>query len=233
MKKQNKGVMTNMEDDSKSKFYTTTWFMWVTLIFFAPVGIFVMWKYNRFKKSPRIVISIIFALFFIIVVASINSEPTNPNVAKSVGTSKVVPVKVAKTAEEIKAESEAKVKADADAKVKADQKIIDDAAAKVIADAKAIEDKKLADAKAMEVEAQKTAGKMTKAKFDKIQNGMNYEEVTKIIGGPGEVLSESGDKGTEYYTVMYQYDGIGSLGANSNLMFQGGKLMNKAQFGLK
>ncbi|APC42738.1 hypothetical protein A7L45_16230 [Clostridium estertheticum subsp. estertheticum] len=74
---------------------------------------------------------------------------------------------------------------------------------------------------------------MTKAKFTEIQNGMNYEEVTKIIGGPGEVLSESGTKGDAYYTVMYQYEGIGSMGANSNLMFQGNKLMNKAQLGLK
>lgn len=103
-----------------------------------------------------------------------------------------------------------------------------------------IENKKVAaaqikaDAQALKgAEAKKTAGKMTKAKFIEIQNGMNYEEVTKIIGGPGEVLSESGTKGDTYYTVMYQYEGSRSIGSNSNLMFQGNKLMNKAQMGLK
>lgn len=97
------------------------------------------------------------------------------------------------------------------------------AAAQIKADAQALKD----------AEAKKTAGKMTKAKFTEIKNGMNYEEVTKIIGGPGEVLSESGSEGDAAYTVMYQYEGIGSMGANSNLMFQGNKLMNKAQLGLK
>lgn len=101
----------------------------------------------------------------------------------------------------------------------------DDAKAKAEAEAKAKEN--------AENLKKATAGKMTKDKFEQIQNGMTYEQVTQIIGGPGEILSESGEKGTEYYTVMYQYEGIGSLGANSNLMFQGGKLINKAQYGLR
>ncbi|WP_094549929.1 DUF3862 domain-containing protein [Petroclostridium xylanilyticum] len=74
---------------------------------------------------------------------------------------------------------------------------------------------------------------ITKDEFDKIQNGMTYEEVTKIIGGPGELVSETGEKGADFYTVVYQYKGEGSLGANANLIFQGGKLQSKAQFGLK
>jgi hypothetical protein len=32
---------------------------------------------------------------------------------------------------------------------------------------------------------------------------------------------------------MYQYEGEGELGANASFTFQGGKLVNKAQFGLK
>jgi hypothetical protein len=62
---------------------------------------------------------------------------------------------------------------------------------------------------------------------------MTYEQVKEIIGTDGELMSESGDKGTEYYTVMYMWKGEGSSGANANFMFQGGKLNNKAQFGLK
>ncbi|WP_238322927.1 DUF3862 domain-containing protein [Gorillibacterium massiliense] len=74
---------------------------------------------------------------------------------------------------------------------------------------------------------------ITKAEFDKIENGMSYEEVSKIIGGPGEILSEVGQKGDDLYTVMYMYEGKGSIGANANFMFQSGKLQMKAQFGLE
>jgi outer membrane protein assembly factor BamE (lipoprotein component of BamABCDE complex) len=76
-------------------------------------------------------------------------------------------------------------------------------------------------------------GTITKAEFDEIQNGMSYDQVSKIIGGPGEVMSEVGTKGEQFYTVMYMYKGEGSLGSNANLMFQDGKLNTKAQFGLK
>jgi hypothetical protein len=74
---------------------------------------------------------------------------------------------------------------------------------------------------------------ISKAEFDKIENGMTYEQVTQIIGGPGEVLSEVGQKGDQFYTIMYSYTGEGQLGANANFTFQGGKLQAKAQMGLK
>lgn len=74
---------------------------------------------------------------------------------------------------------------------------------------------------------------MTKAEFDQLKDGMSYEEATKIIGGPGEVMSESGSVGDPLHTVMYSYKGEGDLGANANIMFQGNKLNTKAQMGLK
>ena len=74
---------------------------------------------------------------------------------------------------------------------------------------------------------------ISKSEFEKIKNGMTYKQVVEIIGGPGEVLSEAGEQGTEFYTVMYTYEGEGSIGANANFMFQGGKLQAKAQFGLE
>ncbi|WP_309479061.1 DUF3862 domain-containing protein [Brevibacillus agri] len=76
-------------------------------------------------------------------------------------------------------------------------------------------------------------GTMSKAEFDKIQNGMSYEEVVAIVGGPGEMLSETGTKGDQFYTVMYAWEGEGGFGANANAMFQGGKMISKSQFGLK
>jgi hypothetical protein len=74
---------------------------------------------------------------------------------------------------------------------------------------------------------------ITKEEFDKIQNGMTYEEVVKIVGGEGHKISESGKPGTAEHTVMYDYTGEGDIGANASLMFQGGKLITKSQFGLK
>lgn len=74
---------------------------------------------------------------------------------------------------------------------------------------------------------------ITKAEFEKIQNGMTYDQVKKIVGGAGEVTSESGKKGSEFYTLLITYKGEGDLEANANFQFQGGKLQNKAQFGLK
>jgi len=74
---------------------------------------------------------------------------------------------------------------------------------------------------------------MTKAEFDQIKDGMSYEEVAAIVGGPGELQAESGTPGDQFHTVSYKFDGEGSMGANAQLMFQGGKLNMKAQMGLK
>lgn len=60
----------------KTKFYNTSWFMWLMLVFIAPVGIFLMWKNNKFNKKPRIVLSVVFALWFIIVGAMPSVDDT-------------------------------------------------------------------------------------------------------------------------------------------------------------
>lgn len=79
----------------------------------------------------------------------------------------------------------------------------------------------------------KNSPKVSKEEFLAIKDGMSYEEVVQIIGGEGEVMSESGSPGDQYHTIMYAYEGEGQLGANANFMFQGNKLQNKAQFGLE
>jgi hypothetical protein len=71
----------------------------------------------------------------------------------------------------------------------------------------------------------------TYAEFEKLTNGMTYEQVCTIIGGPGKEMSSSEFAGIK--TVMYAWDGEGGFGANMNAMFQNEKLMQKAQFGLK
>lgn len=74
-------------------------------------------------------------------------------------------------------------------------------------------------------------GIMTLDKFNRIQTGMTPEEVKEIVGGLGTVASESEMAG--YKTVILQFDGSGSIGANANITFQNGKVVQKAQAGLK
>ena len=69
---------------------------------------------------------------------------------------------------------------------------------------------------------------VTKAEFDQIREGMSYEEAARIIGASGELQSSSEIAG--YRTVMYSW--MNSNGSNMNAMFQNGRLINKAQFGL-
>lgn len=76
--------------------------------------------------------------------------------------------------------------------------------------------------------------KITLEEFNNIETGMTYEQVVEIIGGEGTVLSETDITGNEQYkTTIYKWDGEGSLGANANVTFQGGKVVAKAQIGLK
>lgn len=64
---------------------------------------------------------------------------------------------------------------------------------------------------------------------------MTYAQVVKILGKEGTKLSSRDIAGIQ--TVMYQCygDGISGsvLGANMNAMFQDGRLVTKAQFGLR
>lgn len=91
-----------------------------------------------------------------------------------------------------------------------------------------------APAEAPAEEVEEDAGKMTKDKFDQIQNGMTYEEVVAIVGGEGNLLSEVGAEGEEFYTVMYEWEGA-SFASNANVTFQGSPAVveMKAQFGLE
>lgn len=75
------------------------------------------------------------------------------------------------------------------------------------------------------------AGDVTKAEYLRVEMGMSYQQVVAILGPPDEQMSETEMAG--FHTVMYMWEGRGGFGANMNAMFQNGKLVNKAQFGLR
>ena len=69
---------------------------------------------------------------------------------------------------------------------------------------------------------------LTYANYLRLRDGMSYSEAVEILGSAGEEVSRSEIAG--YTTVMYQWKRW--TGANMNAMFQNGKLVTKAQFGL-
>ena len=64
---------------SNKKWYQKTGYIILLLVLFFPVGLFLMWKYTNWGKKVKIAISVIFALLFIIAVASPSDsdEPVN------------------------------------------------------------------------------------------------------------------------------------------------------------
>jgi hypothetical protein len=69
------------------------------------------------------------------------------------------------------------------------------------------------------------------SQFQQLQAGMTYGEVVRILGSSGTEMSRSDIANIS--TVLYQWPGSGTMGANMNAMFQNDKLVNKAQFGLR
>ena len=72
---------TFYQEKGNKKFYEQNWFIWLTLIFFAPVGIFLMWKFNtKMKKNTKIILSIVFGIFFIFVATSGTNDTTGDDI---------------------------------------------------------------------------------------------------------------------------------------------------------
>ena len=65
--------------------------------------------------------------------------------------------------------------------------------------------------------------------YSKLKTGMNYTEASATIGCWGTEISRSDLAG--YTTVMYSWQNPN--GSNMNVMFQNGRLVSKAQFGLE
>lgn len=75
-----------------------------------------------------------------------------------------------------------------------------------------------------------TTCEVSKAQYDALQPNSTYEQVVAVLGCHGEEMSSSEMAG--YRTVMLMWNG-NSFGGNMNVMIQNGRLVSKAQFGLK
>lgn len=73
---------------------------------------------------------------------------------------------------------------------------------------------------------------VTASGFAALEEGMSYANVVEILGREGEELSSSSIGDVK--TIMYKWSADkGSVGANMNAMFRAGRLVSKAQYGLK
>lgn len=61
----------------KEKFYQKTWFTVLFLILFFPIGLFTMWKYKKFNKVARIVITVLLVFFWSISILGDDSDSTD------------------------------------------------------------------------------------------------------------------------------------------------------------
>jgi hypothetical protein len=70
------------------------------------------------------------------------------------------------------------------------------------------------------------------ANYNRLQKGMTYEQVVKILGKEGDELTNNEVGGLRI--AMYQWDGDGGgPDAKLNAFFKNGKLDTKFQFELK
>ena len=72
---------------------------------------------------------------------------------------------------------------------------------------------------------------ITKAQFDQIKEGMSRNEVTAIVGDPGQVQFETGTG--KAYGALYSYWGDGSANSIATMLFQAGILIKKHERNLQ
>ena len=71
---------------------------------------------------------------------------------------------------------------------------------------------------------------ITLEQYNSVTTGMTYDEVVDVLGGEGSLLSDTEISGITAQIYMWQGT---SLGANANITFSDGKVVAKAQNGLK
>ena len=63
----------------KKKFYQKKWFLWLCLIVLPPVGIILLWTVHKtMKKKTKVILSVVFTLWFIILIGASNSSSDTP-----------------------------------------------------------------------------------------------------------------------------------------------------------
>lgn len=65
--------------NEKKKFYQKKWFLWLCLIVLPPVGIILLWTVHKtMKKKTKVILSVVFVLWFIILIGASNNSSDTP-----------------------------------------------------------------------------------------------------------------------------------------------------------
>lgn len=63
----------------KKRFYQKKWFLWLWLIVLPPVGIILLWTVHKaMKKKTKVILSVVFALWFVILIGAGNNSSDTP-----------------------------------------------------------------------------------------------------------------------------------------------------------
>ena len=68
--------------------------------------------------------------------------------------------------------------------------------------------------------------------YTTIQLGWTQQQVTKLLGSPGDIVSQSGRPGSADETIRLRYSGVQSSNSLASFTFTGGSLDTKIQTGL-
>lgn len=71
---------------------------------------------------------------------------------------------------------------------------------------------------------------VTAAQYDQVAEGMSYDDVVGIMGGEGQLVSDTNVAGIS--SQIYTWDGS-SLGSNCTITFSNGVVYSKSQYGLE
>ncbi|CAF1160348.1 unnamed protein product [Adineta steineri] len=74
--------------------------------------------------------------------------------------------------------------------------------------------------------------KITLQQYKTIQIGWTQQQVTQLLGGPGNIISQTGTPGLPYQATTVQYFGLQSSTVSVGFIFLDGILSNKGQVGL-
>ncbi len=70
--------------NEKKKFYQKKWFLWLCLVIFPPVGIILLWTVHKaMKKITKVILSVVFALWFIILIGASGNSSDTPTITEN------------------------------------------------------------------------------------------------------------------------------------------------------
>lgn len=158
---------SNNNNDNKPKipFHKKSWFIWLMLIFLPPVGIVLLWTSKKYNKKPRVALSIIFALYAMILFIPHSNTATQNNLVAQETKNKQEKIDKETTEKERVHKEEAEKK-----------KVAQEKAEKEKIAAEEAEKKKVAEEKAAAEEAEKQRIAQEKAAAEEAENQRAYEE---------------------------------------------------------